>query len=43
MKAVQFAEYGEPEVLQLVEVDEPHAGQGQIRIKVHAAGVSALD
>lgn len=43
MKAVQFAEYGEPEVLQLVEVDEPRAGQGQIRIKVHAAGVNALD
>ena len=43
MKAVQFAEYGGPEVLQLVEIDEPHAGQGQVRIKVHAAGVNGLD
>ena len=29
MKAVQFAEYGGPEVLQVVEVPEPHAGPGQ--------------
>ena len=43
MKAVQFAEYGGPDVLQLVEVDEPHAGQGQVRIKVRAAGVNGLD
>ncbi len=43
MRAVQFAEYGGPEVLQLVEVDEPHAGQGQVRIKVRAAGVNGLD
>lgn len=43
MKAVQFAEYGGPEVLHLVEVDEPHAGQGQVRIKVRAAGVNGLD
>ena len=27
MKATQFKEYGEPDVLRLVEVDEPHAGQ----------------
>jgi len=43
MKAVQFAEYGGPEVLRLVEVDEPHAGAGQVRIAVRAAGVNALD
>ncbi len=43
MKAVQFAKYGGPDVLQLVEVDEPHAGQGQVRIKVRAAGVNGLD
>ena len=43
MKAVQFAEYGGPEVLELVQVDVPYAGEGQVRIKVHAAGVNALD
>src|SRR4051794_6159469 len=43
MKAVQFAEYGGPEVLQVVDVEEPHAGPGQVRIAVRAAGVNALD
>lgn len=43
MKAVQFAEYGPPEVLHLVDVDEPHAGLGQIRIAVRAAGVNGMD
>ncbi len=43
MKAVQFAEYGGPEVLQLVEVAEPHAGPGAVRIAVRAAGVNGLD
>lgn len=43
MKAVQFAEYGGPEVLKLVDVDEPHAGAGQVRIAVRAAGVNGLD
>jgi NADPH:quinone reductase-like Zn-dependent oxidoreductase len=43
MKAIQFAHYGGPEVLQLVEVDKPHAGAGQVRIIVRAAGVNAVD
>jgi NADPH:quinone reductase-like Zn-dependent oxidoreductase len=43
MKAVQFAAYGGPEELQLVEVDEPHAGPGQVRIAVAAAGVNGID
>lgn len=43
MKAVQFSEYGSPEVLHLVEVDEPHAGPGQVRIAVRAAGVNPSD
>jgi len=43
MKAVQFNEYGGPEVLRVVEVDEPHAGPGQVRIAVRAAGVNASD
>lgn len=43
MKAVQFSEYGGPEVLAVTEIDEPHAAEGQIRIAVRAAGVNALD
>jgi len=43
MKAARFAEYGDPNVLKLVEVDEPHAGPGQIRIAVRAAGVNGID
>ena len=43
MRAVQFAEYGGPEVLDVVEVDEPHAGPGQVRVAVQAAGVNGID
>jgi NADPH:quinone reductase-like Zn-dependent oxidoreductase len=44
MKAVQYAEYGGPEVLHVADdVPEPHAGPGQIRIKVRAAGVNGID
>jgi NADPH:quinone reductase-like Zn-dependent oxidoreductase len=40
MRAVQYAEYGPPSVLQIVEVPEPHAGPGQIRIAVRASSVA---
>lgn len=43
MKAVQFSEYGGPEVLQVVEVAKPQAGPGQVRIAVRAAGVNPSD
>ncbi|MEA2217759.1 MAG: hypothetical protein QOJ35_385 [Solirubrobacteraceae bacterium] len=43
MKAVQFTHYGGPEVLRVAEVDEPHAGAGQIRVAVRAAGVNPVD
>ncbi len=43
MKALRFSEYGGPEVLQLVEIEAPHAAEGQIRIAVRAAGVNQLD
>jgi NADPH:quinone reductase-like Zn-dependent oxidoreductase len=43
MKAAQFAAYGGPEVLQVVDVPEPHAGPGQVRIAVRAAGVNGID
>jgi NADPH:quinone reductase-like Zn-dependent oxidoreductase len=43
MRAVQYAAYGGPEVLQVVDVAEPHAGPGQVRIAVRAAGVNGMD
>ena len=43
MKAIVFREWGGPEVLRLEEVEEPHAGPGQVRLKVTAAGVDPMD
>jgi NADPH:quinone reductase-like Zn-dependent oxidoreductase len=43
MKAIQFSRFGDPEVLELVELDDPHPGEGQIRIAVRAAGVNPID
>ncbi|MBU2665345.1 NADP-dependent oxidoreductase [Actinoplanes bogorensis] len=43
MKAVQFSRFGGPEVLEIVELPDPHAGAGEIRIKVRAAGINASD
>ncbi|QAY61338.1 NADP-dependent oxidoreductase [Microbacterium protaetiae] len=43
MKAAQFSRFGGPEVLEIVELPDPHPGVGEIRIAVHAAGVNASD
>ena len=43
MKALQFTEYGDPDVLTVAEAPEPHAGPGQIRIAVKAASVNPYD
>jgi NADPH:quinone reductase-like Zn-dependent oxidoreductase len=43
MKAVQFNSFGGPEVLELVEVPEPHATANQIRVAVKAVGVNPVD
>ncbi|NLU74037.1 NADP-dependent oxidoreductase [Streptomyces sp. HNM0575] len=40
MRTVQYAEYGPPGVLRIVEEPEPHAGPGEIRIAVRASSVS---
>jgi NADPH:quinone reductase-like Zn-dependent oxidoreductase len=41
--ALQYTEYGGPEVISVGEATEPHAGPGQIRIVVRAAGVNPMD
>jgi NADPH:quinone reductase len=43
MKAVGVFAFGGPEVLRVVDVPEPHAGPGEVRIRVHAAAVSPSD
>jgi NADPH:quinone reductase-like Zn-dependent oxidoreductase len=43
MRALQFTEYGGPEVLNWGDAPEPHAGPGQIRIAVRAASVNPID
>ncbi|WP_189918760.1 NADP-dependent oxidoreductase [Kitasatospora xanthocidica] len=43
MKKVSFAEFGGPDVLHLVDAEEPHAGPGRIRVAVRAAGVNPVD
>lgn len=43
MQALQFTEYGGPEVLRWAEAPEPHAGPGHIRIAVRAASVNPID
>src|SRR5690554_5292364 len=42
-RAVRYSEHGGVEVLQVVEVDEPHAGEGQVRVAVRAAGLNPYD
>jgi NADPH:quinone reductase-like Zn-dependent oxidoreductase len=43
MKAAQFSRFGGPEVLEIVDLPDPHAGPGEVRIAVRAAGVNASD
>ena len=43
MRAVVFEEFGGPEVLRTEDVSEPHAGPGQTRVRVRAAGVNPID
>lgn len=43
MRAAQFSRFGGPEVLEIVDLPDPHPGPGQVRIVVHAVGISASD
>ncbi|WP_432949320.1 NADP-dependent oxidoreductase [Kribbella sp. CA-253562] len=40
MRAIEFTEYGPPDVLRVAEAPEPHAGPGQLRIAAKASGLS---
>jgi NADPH:quinone reductase-like Zn-dependent oxidoreductase len=43
MKAIQFSEFGGPEVLKVVDLPEPHPTSGQIRVRVRAVGINPVD
>ncbi|MFB7496687.1 NADP-dependent oxidoreductase [Streptomyces sp. NPDC056161] len=42
-RAVVHETFGGPEVLELREVPEPHAGPGEVRVRVTAAGLNPMD
>ena len=43
MKAIKVEEFGEPEVLQHVDVGRPSPGEGEVLIEVRSAGVNYAD
>ena len=43
MKIVGIRTFGGPDALEILEVPEPHAGPGEVRIRVRAAAVSPTD
>lgn len=42
-RAVTYEAFGGPEVLQLRDLAEPHAGPGEVRVRVAAAGLNPMD
>ncbi|MEN1936225.1 NADP-dependent oxidoreductase [Paenibacillus sp. 102] len=43
MKAAAISTSGPPNVLQVMEFDNPHAGTGQVRVRIKAAGIQPFD
>jgi NADPH2:quinone reductase len=43
MKAIQMSSFGEPEVLKLVEVEEPVPAENEVRVKLYSAGVNPFE
>ena len=43
MKAIQITEFGGPEVMKLVDLEDPSIGEGQELINVTAIGINYAD
>jgi NADPH:quinone reductase-like Zn-dependent oxidoreductase len=43
MRAAVNERFGGPEVLEVRDIEEPHAGPGQLRVRVSAAGLNPMD
>jgi NADPH:quinone reductase-like Zn-dependent oxidoreductase len=42
-RAIIYETFGAPEVLELRDVPEPHAGRGEVRVRVAAIGLNPMD
>lgn len=43
MRALHYSRYGPPDVLEVVEIDEPVPRAGEVKVRVHAAGLNPVD
>jgi NADPH:quinone reductase len=43
MRAIRVSAFGGPEVLTLTDVPDPQPGPGQLRVRVHAAGINPVE
>jgi NADPH:quinone reductase-like Zn-dependent oxidoreductase len=43
MRAAAAVEFGSPEALRIIELEDPQAGPGEIRVRVRAAGIGPAD
>src|SRR5471032_3018232 len=43
MNAISVAEFGEPEVMKLVELPLPQPGPGQVLVRMHVVGVNPVE
>ncbi|HMO27159.1 MAG TPA: alcohol dehydrogenase catalytic domain-containing protein, partial [Tepidisphaeraceae bacterium] len=43
MRAIQVKTFGAPSVMELVELPEPAPASGEVRVRIHAAGVNPVD
>src|SRR5262245_18731205 len=43
MRAIRVEQFGETDVLRIAEVEDPRAGEGEVVVRVHAAGVNPVD
>jgi NADPH2:quinone reductase len=43
MRAIQVEQFGGPEVMRLVDTDDPRPASGQVVVRLHAAGVNPVE
>ena len=43
MKAIRFSEYGDFDVLHVEEIERPEPGEGEVLLRVKAAGINPID
>ena len=43
MKVAQIQKFGGPEVIELVDIEKPKPGKGQVLVKVYAAAINPFD